>query len=350
MNIRYTDLNSASIQASNTDGDHDFVVRRRTPTWQILSMLFICAFFGAVFFSSIFTNPTMYGIFLFMLFSTVGAYVIVLIQRGRDLVLATEFQNALFASALGFSNRFCLIIKQDGTITYLDRSFQELFPNFMREQRRAIDVFLEQGKVNHDQRRLIFAAIQRGTFDKVIFEMVDSKGMQHKIVMSIEPIMRPKGFILLRGRDFVEKRTPAQQALANVAAAQNSTPSFSKSNISFFSTVMDSMNLGFYITNPTGTLTYTNHLLESWLGFDDGEISSGNLSLSNIIHGQGEGANVIALKHFEGEVNLQRKVGGAVRAFINQKSIRDDRGDLIGHAAIVHYLGLPEVDNKKKGW
>ena len=51
--------------------------------------------------------------------TTVDNYAEIQLQRSRDMVLSTEFQNALFASALGINNKFCLIIKRDGNIHML---------------------------------------------------------------------------------------------------------------------------------------------------------------------------------------------------------------------------------------
>ena len=62
--------------------------------------------------------------------------------RLRDLVLATEFQNAMLASAAQLSTRFCLITKRDGSIVYVDPGFQKLFPHFMQSNDRNIDGLL----------------------------------------------------------------------------------------------------------------------------------------------------------------------------------------------------------------
>ena len=119
------------------------------------------------------------------LMGAVGWYVIVLLQRSRDLVMTTEFQNALFASALGINNKFCLIINRDGNIVYLDRSFQEMFPDFLKQPRRTIDILLEYGRVSGEEGKKIYAVIERGVYGKVVFDIRGSDGMFYKIVMSV---------------------------------------------------------------------------------------------------------------------------------------------------------------------
>src|SRR5690606_18335233 len=100
-------------------------------------------------------------------------------------------------------------------------------------------------------------------YEKVIFEIRGGDGHFNKIVMSIEPILRPTGFIMLRGREFVEMR-------ANDESAKISPSNLmSKNTITLFSHVMDTMNMGVYMTSPTGGMIYVNPVLEQWLGYDD---------------------------------------------------------------------------------
>lgn len=338
MPARYSDINASA---------QDFVVRKRLPTWQLLVIMFMVALFSSLFLSQVMSDVVIFGFVLFLLLGGFGTYLVLVLQRSQDLVLTTEFQNALFASALGFSNKFCLIIKNDGTIAYLDRSFQDMFPTFTREPRRAIDVLLEYGKVEKEQRRSVFSAIERGTYDRVIFEISDAKNVVHKIVMSIEPISRPQGYILLRGREFVEQRGTAQAP----AGTAEKTPLLSKSSISLFSHFIDSMGLGMYMATPLGVITYANPVLERGLGFDEGELVSRGLSVRDIISPtMPERTALIEPRNFEGDTVLQRKIGGHIKSFICQKAIKDDKDALVGYTAIVHHVGDAATDSPKKTW
>ena len=278
---------------------------------------------------------------LSVLFIIAGWYIVIVVQRNRDLVLATEFQNSLFASALGINNKFCLIIRPDGTIVYLDRSFQDIFPEFIKQPRRTIDVLLDQGKVEKEESDKIYTAIEQGVYAKVVLNIRGTGKIFHKMIVSIEPILRPSGFILLRGREFIESRS-SEDDLDN--------DPMSKSSITLFSHVMDTMNMGVYMTNPTGGLIYVNPVLEQWLGYKGSEITNQNLSLQDIISQGGKRSEYIEPDNYEGEVILLKKTGGAMKSFINQKIIQDDNGRIVGCTALVHNFVDQSNDAKNKLW
>ena len=336
MSIRYTDLDKVS------NGMHDFVIRKRSPSILQLVIIFLSVLLVATSISlAAIDRMQMLGI-IFLLVMIVGWYVIVVVQRNRDLVLATEFQNALFASALGLNNKFCMIIKRDGNIVYIDRAFQEMFPDFLKQPRRTIDLLMEQGKVSREDSNKVYAAIEQGVYAKAVFDIRGVGNQYHKMIMAIEPIMRPSGFILLRGREYIETRaedeTNASGSLLN------------KSSITLFSHVMDTMNMGVYMTTPSGTIVYANPILEQWLGFKEGEIVASGLSLQDIIQQGDKRSEKIEPDNYEGEVSLQKKTGGLMKSFINQKIIRDDQGKLMGCTALVHNFIEQSADVKKKLW
>jgi two-component system, cell cycle sensor histidine kinase and response regulator CckA len=337
MAIRYTDLDPA------TNGVSDFVVRKRAPTTVQLFTLFIVILamsFGGIMFIA---DKFILAFVLALLLAAAGWYVVVQMQRNNDLVLATEFQNSLFASALGINNKFCMIIRRNGTIVYLDRMFQEMFPEFLHQPKRTIDVLLEQGRVSRAESEKVFTAIERGVYEKVVFEIRGTDSRFNRIIMSIEPILRPSGFILLRGREYVEARSALDPSTKLTPASL-----MSKTTITLFSYVMDTMNMGVYMTGPSGAIIYVNPVLEQWLGYQDGEILSNNLALQDIIHqSDAKRPESIEPDNYEGEVLLQKKKGGIMKSFINQKIIRDDEHKIMGCTALVHHF-IDQTNNKKK--
>jgi PAS domain-containing protein len=333
MTVRFTDILSSGNDTPNVNNRQDFVVRTRRPLWQTLFMMFASVLPISVILSIFVKDTIVFAEVLLIILVSLGTYVVLVVQRCRDLVLATEFQNALFSSALGHSNKFCLIIKDDNTVSYIDHSLQEMFPNFYKEPRRAIDVLLEQGQVSKEDRKMVFSAIERRVRGKVIFDIIDSKKKSHRIMMSIEPITRPRGFMLLRGREFVEKRVLGPQIAEN-----HKLPIFNETNISMFSYIMDSMDIGAYMIDLFGKITYANLTLEQWLDFDEEELITNGLSLKDIISQTSLETYVEDLKNYEGEVLLQRKIGGYIKASINQKAMYDEQGTIIGYSTLVRQL------------
>lgn len=339
MAIRYTDLDL------DTSGARDFVIRKRTPTAVQLAMMFAATLLLIIILVTTVSDGFTLALLLMLLIGGAGWYVIVTMQHNRDLLMATEFQNALFASALGLHNKFCMIIRRNGNIIYLDRLFQDMFPDFMRQQTRSIDALLEQGKVSRGDSEKIYAAIERGVYEKVIFDIRGGDNRFTKVVMAIEPILRPSGFILLRGREFIETRKASDPS--GKAAPSNL---MSKSSITLFSHVMDTMNMGVYMAGPGGSLIYANPVLEHWLGYNEGELVASNLSLQDIIHQGGARPDSIEPSDYEGEIMLQKKTGGMMKSFINQKIIRDDNDKVLGCTALVHHFTEQTDAAKKKPW
>jgi len=95
---------------------------------------------------------------------------------------------------------------------------------------------------------------------------------------------------------------------------------------------------------------YANPMLEHWLGFSEGEILSSNFGLKDIFYHTDKNPYPIEPSDFEGEIILQKKVGGLVKAFINQKIIRDETGKILGCTALITAINENSIDVKKKTW
>lgn len=340
MTIRYAEILSSKNTANAVDGRQDFVVRKRRPVWQTLTMMFTAVLVVSIVLAYMVKDALVFSQILFVLLASTGTFVVYTLQRFQDLVLATEFQNALFASALAQNNGICIIIKNDGTIAYIGRMLHEMLPGLHKEVRRDFGIILEQGQVSKDEQKLVFSAIERYVRGKVVFDLTDSKKQRHRILMTLEPIGRPKGYMLLRGREFVEKRV-----LGPDIPMGEKTPVFNKNNLGLFSYITDSMDIGTYIIDLFGNFTYANITLEQWLDFDEDEMVDRSLSLKDIISQNSLNIPVSELKNFEGEVTLQRKIGGHVKASIEQKAMYDEKGVIISYAALLHQIKETSTGN-----
>lgn len=307
----------------------DFVIRRRSPAIVTLFVVLFITLILCMGLSVIVHDRTVLMMALFIIISSSAWYATLAVQRSYDLLMATEFQNALFSSAIGVNHKFCLIIKQDGVITYLDRAFQDMFPNFLRQATRTVDIWLEHGKVAREDREEIFAAIERGGFGKVVFVIRTAGDEYHKIVMSVEPILRPHGFILLRGREFVEKRMGD-----GMAGQFQQFDQLNKTVVSLFSQMVGDMNVGVYMTDAVGNMLYANSVLEHWLGFAEGEIVACSLSLKDMV----EGDRIGEVHDREQYILMQKKHGGLVKLSVNQRVTRDESGKVTGCSALVRQV------------
>ncbi|MDX2073566.1 MAG: PAS domain-containing protein [Alphaproteobacteria bacterium] len=338
MATRYIDM------GLDATGARDFVVRSRVPSFTQILIIFASAFLIAVSITVSVHDVVQLIVTLLALFAILGWYIIIQLMRSRDMLLVTEFQNALFASAMGLHNKFCLIIKRDGFIVYLDRSFQRLFPEIVQSSTRTVDMLLRHGKVDQIDCDRVLSALDKGTYEKVIFDITDAQGVVHHIVLSVEPIMRPAGFTMLRGREYIEDRN------SNFAGG-GGAGMFSKSSVTLFSHVMESMKMGVYISSPNGSLVYCNPLLEEWLGYGEGEVITRNLNVDHLIPAGRNPGMSAEPADFEGTVQLEKKVGGFLKAFLNQRAIHNESGQLMGCTAVVHlYNDDNPLDETPKGF
>ena len=122
-------------------------------------------------------------------------------EKHKRQMQSTEFLNALFASALGAGHKFCMIAKHDGEIVYLDRSFQQMFPDMVNKPRRTLQDLLDMYNASEAHSQTVIEAIKKDHETTISLQIEGSKEHTvHSIAMHIEPILRPSGFCLIRGR------------------------------------------------------------------------------------------------------------------------------------------------------
>lgn len=241
------------------------------------------------------------------------------------------------------NHKFCLIARRDGTIIYHDRAFQDMFPEFIRQPGRNVELFLDFGKVSPADKDRIFKAVDVGNFQKVVFDVRGTDGRTQKIIMSIEPILRPSGFILMRGREFVEARA----ADGAPSTGAHSSP-FNHSTMNLFAGVMDTMGMGVYMASSQGQINYINPALVALLGYTPQDMAGGGISLQTLLHGTGDD-NAFEPRSFEGELVLTKKSGALIKCYVHQSAIYDDQQGVIGCTGLVQHLA-DGADAKKKNW
>ena len=343
MPIRYTD------STAHKDMPSDFAPRGRKPTIFGLTVIFLLAIGLSVTLPVLMLDKMALVFWLCLLLASTGWYVLLSMTQSRDLVLATEFQNALFASALGYSNKFCLIVKREGSIIYTDRGFQAMFPELIKARNVTLVGMMKYGRVAAADKEKIYAAIDRGTYEKVVFDIYGGDNKINKIVLSIEPIARPSGFLLLRAREYVEERSRKKDDSKGTPIPVMENPLLTKFNLDQLTDVMNRMNTGIYLTDPAGVIMYANPLIEQWLAYGVGEMAGKNVTLQDIVH-QSDSATTITPGNFEGEFNLKTKQNGVIKTFINQKAIQGDNQQLLGCIALVHIISGQDSGTKAALW
>ena len=122
MLLRFVDLDA------QPSGYRDFSGRKRSPT--LVEQFFICLtlILAGTIIVLVIHDPGALIALLFFVIGLAAVYVTRQTHHNRQLVQATEFQNALFASVMSQGSLFCLVVGKDGRIVYANPGFRAVFP------------------------------------------------------------------------------------------------------------------------------------------------------------------------------------------------------------------------------
>lgn len=310
-------------------GQMDFVPReRRSQIWRIIIAFSITI---AIIFVLAFAPNTLggRGISAFGSMIVVGLlcfYVIFRKQQNLDLVMATEYQNMLFAQAVALGSNFCLFVRRDGTIVYANAGLRQAFPQFGYSEAQALEGVFEQGGVPKADRERIMGAIYSSSSDRLVFP-IRSNGEEKEYVLTVEPLQRPGGFTVIRGREYRGQRA-GMQLLPDVLR----TTSADK-----LDHLLAASPAGLYVTDAFGRLEYVNPALEQMLGYHASELLEARISIHRLFY-QLAGQPVpddYTLSDYNGEALMQKKQGALLNASLRQTIIRDADGKIIGASGTI---------------
>ena len=323
-----------SSDTFNEDESGDFIVRRRIlPVWQLI-ILFLLSF--TVLFV-VATNANMLGgsiglaLAIFAVIGPLTWFTVYFSQQNRDMLLAAEFQNALFSAAARLKTKFVIIVKQAGTIFYFDRGFHQVFPETNSRGTLMIDNIINAKQITPVEADKLYRALDEERSETVFIHLQNEKGEEQKVIVTVDPLPRPSGFYIMRGRDYIVKRYERS------AVQSNSTPMAENQHVSAtMSHMMHTIPYGLYTTDAEGKILFMNYRLESWLGYAQNEVASKKLSLLDIIPQQNTAtAESILLKDCDGEVQFKCKDGRAIQMHMQQELTKDANGGLVGSVAIL---------------
>lgn len=309
----------------------DFIIRRRIlPIWQLLALFLISFSFLFV----VTTNADMlggkFGVGLAIL-AVIGPltwFTVYFSQQNRDMLLAAEFQNALFSAAARLKTKFVMIVKQDGTIFYYDRGFQDVFPETTSRGTLMVDKIFSNKQITPAESAKFQNALEEGRTETVFVTLINADGAEQKVIITIDPLPRPSGFYIVRGRDYVTKRQDRSNS-ANNAQSGGVLPAT-------FAHMLQTVPYGLYTSDAEGNIQFINYRLENWLGFEQGEIQSRKLTLMDIIAAQNTAiVDDILLRDCAGTLLFKTKDGQGVQLHLQQEVTKDAQGSVLGSVALL---------------
>lgn len=209
------------------EGGDDFIVRKRPFVVPLLVVLTIA--FGVLYAAGLGlqdgNGQVLFALVALFILLGLGVFTALFTQRQRDLVLLTEFQNTMFASAARLGTQFCLILKKDGSVVYVDPGFQQLFPQLNYRSIQDVAVLGEHGLLTPQEQRIFDDALGNHTSARQFITMPLAGNASIKMAVTLEPLARPRGYFLLRGRQFVERgEAPRPEVAAAASPAQAPAP------------------------------------------------------------------------------------------------------------------------------
>lgn len=148
-----------------------------TPNNEILSILFLIGFCIAA----------------------VALFSVALIYRIRDIILETEFQNLMFASAARLGTDFCLIINGEKSTIYCDYNFSQLFASFENHE-GAFNTLMSEKSLKKADKDKVMKAMKDGKAAKIVLNYKKSSDEAAvKYTITAEPIARPVGYYVIKG-------------------------------------------------------------------------------------------------------------------------------------------------------
>lgn len=327
--------------SDHTNVFSDFVIRKtKPPVWSILGV-YLVAFLVLAFLQH---KPELVGGdwgFIGIAALCLGMltwFCIYIAKHHSDMVLAAEFQNALFAAAASIKTTFCLITKQDGTVVYFDPGFQQFFGTRAKGSVFALGGVLDTHNISPEDRDIILEALSSGDYASIIFHMEDTEGTRQKYVLSIDPLQRPRGFYLLRCRNYVEiRKNRSKEPPQEHVSLQGQTDEMEAAvSGKLIETLLWNLPVAAYITDEKGILHFVNRRMEEWLGYPEGELVARQTPLNKLLmDSERQEFTPAELDNYQGEVSFRNLQGFPVTGELNQTVLVDEQGNVQGGTGII---------------
>ena len=300
----------------------DFVVRRGTLLWPLL-LIFIIAFIALLLTGTSIQQEGNWPfiITLMLVIGFLAAFTVIHTQRQRDLVTHAEFQNAMFAAAASTASRFSMILRRDGGVVYSDPGFRNLFPDLGRGETGSLELLARRGWLTREAHLALSNGLTQQRKEQIV-TTITLRGDTQKCVLTLEPLPKPKGYYVLRGREYVERTGSTKAAASGQPSRENLLPSLLH--------LVNSLPMGAYIADVDGIILFANNGLEWMLGYEEGELSKLRPRLENIMMEDNNAAFSGGTNDMDGNVTLRRKDGSMLESYLTQRTTTDMAGNALG--------------------
>ena len=302
----------------------DFIPRSYSKPIKELSLIYVLAIgliFAVLHFKDMIGGDIVATVIITTTVLLIAVYTILKRQQHNDQMMATEFENLLFSAAASLGSTFCLFIKHDGTIVYANDGTRKMFPTFKQNENQSLEELLYTARVERSHIDKLFSTVARATKETIIFPITDSAGYRSDYVVTVDPLKRPSGYFVVKGREYYTERTSVAVQSTNM---QKSSPES-------IAALCAHLPFPVYITNSSGVLEYVNKPLEALLDYVDGSMINEELTIQKLVyHADGYETAEFEMTGYSGNVMLSKRNQQLVKAYLNQTLIYDSDKKITG--------------------
>ena len=193
------------------------------------------------------------------------------------MLLAAEFQNALFSAAARIKARFVMIVKDDGTVVYYDQGFTQCFPESKNRGTLFVDKIFSSEQISRADAEKLFAALESHRAETIFIQISQADGAKEKLIVTLDPLPRPSGFTLIRGREYAVRQFERSSDGAKPVPVKNTELSPA------LMPALDALQDGLAVWDAEGQVIYLNSRLKTALGYD-GATTLPSLHITDILN------------------------------------------------------------------
>lgn len=213
--FRYSDI--SSLHPANPD----FVRRKRHGNVLLIFLfyfLLLLVVIGYGFYRNYHSSDVLLIVLVTVVVSTLILHALYSIQKSLDMIMAVEFQNALFTSALNLRVEFTIIMQRNGSVVYVDKGFREVFPEVRAIDDKVLDFLTTSMSMDDRTRDKFFQSLRNYDYEQLVVEIPGADGKPQKFMLYLCPLPRPQGFFMIQARKYVEMRNARDVAIPSSGA------------------------------------------------------------------------------------------------------------------------------------
>jgi two-component system cell cycle sensor histidine kinase/response regulator CckA len=267
----------------------------------------------------------------FLILGSLLAVVCSFILKNRNIIMASEFQNAIFAGAAKLVTEFCIIIRNDGKIVYVDQAYSNrLFGN--SKQDASVETLAKRGILNKKEKDKLLSALTEGKSQTINFSFPNSPNEELPLAFSIEPIgvysknensnklrlavrpiERPSGYFLLKAPREEKIEVEDQKDI-----------------------YLKKFSIGSYLLKTNGEFKEVNSVLEANLGYGDAEIIGLGITFKDLFYEE-ETAKKLSdsSECWQAVLPLRNKENMIVSCLIDHRVNKDKNGKILQRYGLI---------------